>query len=122
MKQEKNISYFVAYCTKIYNTVANEIVKQKINVTYPPLWATYVSPEGYAFKGYHLIGVNPPANPAKKGLSWVAVVLKNMCEAQVQVHSAIHDAFKNLSPDGGTTRQRTKSWFSKEYSSTGSGN
>lgn len=111
-EQEKNISYFVAYCTKIYNTVANEIVKQKINVTYPPLWATYVSPEGYAFKGYHLMD-NPPANPAKKGLSWVAVVLKNMCEAQVQVHSAIHDAFKNLSSDQQQLAKEPKVGFLK---------
>lgn len=97
-EKEENSNYFVDYCSKIYQAVTKELIKQGIKVKYPPLWATYVSPEGYAFKGYHLMD-NPPANPAKKGLPWVAVVLKNMCEAQVQIHSSIHNAFLQLSVD-----------------------
>jgi beta-glucosidase len=95
-EKEENSNYFVNYCDKVYRIVMQELIKRKVSIQHAPLWTTYVSPEGYAFKGYHLMD-NPPANPEKKGLGWVAQVLKNMCIAHVYIHEKIHTSYTQFS-------------------------
>lgn len=95
---ETNAALFARYCAKVYDSimaavVANPQAHAKLQTLQQagrqPLWATFNSPEGVAFKGYRLMSA-PPANKKKKGLSWVAQVLKNMLESHVQAYQAIN--------------------------------
>lgn len=73
-----NIAYFVTYCTKI----VQEFAQDKLDVD---MWTIFNSPEGYAFHKY-FIGDFPPGIKNDKQLT--LSVLKNMCEAHVQVYQS----------------------------------
>ncbi len=99
-EEEKNLVFFKKFCVKIYTHIMQSIASdpdalqalKNLN-NRPPLWATYNSPEGYAFKIYHL-GELPQAqtNNLKKGIGWACHVLNNMMQAHVLVYDALHKA------------------------------
>jgi len=82
--------HFVDFCVATYEHILHVVGKapavvaasKSINA---PLWATYNTPAGYAFRGYHQYA-GPPADSDCSGLDVVAQVLKNMLEAHVQVY------------------------------------
>jgi beta-glucosidase len=107
-EERKNKEYFARYCAVVYKTMVkqlaraidnNEIGKNEITAFQqrPPLFATFNSPEGYAFKGYYKMEA-PPSNPDKKGLDWVMRVLGNMMVSHVAVYKSMNAAFNELSP------------------------
>lgn len=57
----------------------------------PFLIISFNSPEGVAFKGHHTME-GPPADPAKKGLGWVAQTLHHMMRAHTAMYHALHNA------------------------------
>lgn len=98
-EKKENVNYFARYCLTIYAHLFdalknNKFAQQKLKTMAQPLFATYNSPEGYAFKGYLQL-VGPPANKNKKGLPMVAEVLKNMMEAHVRTYHALHMFYKD---------------------------
>lgn len=102
-EKTKNILYFVQFCAQVYEHIMSALSKdahalKALQTMSPrqPLWITYNSPEGYAFKGYRQME-GPPANPHKKGLNWVALVLKNMMEAHVQVYYKLNQTYTDQS-------------------------
>ncbi len=101
-ENEENSASFVNYCTKVYEAIMEKVfqdatIRNKFIFMCcqgrAPLWLTFNSPEGVAFKGYRQME-GPPADPKKKGLSWVLRVLKNMCESHVQVYKSINKTHK----------------------------
>jgi len=81
-EQEKNIAYFVNFCSKIYHELHQD-------VTY---WSTFNAVEGYAFKGYW-IGDGAPG--IKGDMQKTALVIKNMLEAHVQVYQEIKQNYQH---------------------------
>lgn len=77
-EHEDNIAYFVNFCTHVVQAFAQD----KLDVD---MWTVFNSPEGYAFHKY-FIGDFPPGIKGDKQLT--LSVLKNMCEAHVQVYNA----------------------------------
>ncbi len=101
-EREENIAYFVRYCATIYQTLMNQLrrnTRARIQYTsvHHPLFATFNSPEGYAFKAYLQMKA-PPADPTKKGLRHVANVLKNMMEAHVAVYYELKEVYATFDP------------------------
>lgn len=97
-EDEKNISYFVTFCTTVYRSLMEAVrcdtrARLHLSSMTQPLFATFNSPEGYAFKAYLQMKA-PPAREDKKGLKFVAECLKNMMEAHVQVYYALKDAYE----------------------------
>jgi len=102
-EKTENIGYFATLCTTVYNHLMTALSKDKAALSalqkmHPrqPLWVTFNSPEGYAFRGYREMS-SPPADPKKKGLSWVAQVLKNVLQAHVQVYHSLKNEYEQLS-------------------------
>lgn len=109
-EHRENIPYFTAFCTKVYthimNTLAtNEITQDRLRTMHPPLWATFNSPTGYAFKGYQKVNPadkrsevhhaqGPTNNPDKLGHQWTMEVLGTMMHAHVNVYESLHAAYK----------------------------
>lgn len=103
-EKEENINWFVNPCIKLYEQmmqalVADDEAMKALRVMRPrtPLWITFNSPDGYAFRGYFANG-GPPSN--KKGLVYVAQVLKNMLEAHVRIYYGMKYRFKTMKLDG----------------------
>lgn len=99
-EKKENISLYVAFCTKVYQHMIEKLSQDKQALealqkmkNRNPLFSTFNSPTGYAFRGYHQMS-GPPANPEKKGLSWVATVLKNILESHVQTYYALKDTYE----------------------------
>ncbi len=95
-----NINYFTRPCIKLYKYIMREVSKDKqateaLSALWPrePLWLTFNSPDGYAFRGYYAHS-GPPSKI--KSLEMVATVLKNMLEAHVRVYHGMKRAFKKL--------------------------
>lgn len=74
-EKEKNIQYFVRYCTKVF---------ERLN-TYAHLWLTFNSPTSCVARAYH----KKLAPPAKENMQLMQEVLKNMLEAHVQVYHTL---------------------------------
>ncbi len=101
-EKTENIDHFVTFCKRVYSHLMTALRDDKqalkaLQEVYPrqPLWATFNSPEGYAFRGYREMS-SPPADPKKKGLAWVARVLKNVLEAHVRVYYALKNEYEQL--------------------------
>lgn len=102
-EQEENIHYFVTFCSTVYRSLMKSLrcdtrARLHLKTMTQPLFATFNSPEGYAFKAYLQMKA-PPAREDKKGLNFVAICLKNMMEAHVQVYYALkeeYDAFDSI--------------------------
>lgn len=99
-EQEKNITYFVKFCTTTYTHLmqslrADSRARLQLAHIAQPLWATFNSPEGYAFKAYLQLKA-PPAREDKKGLQFVAQCLKNMMEAHVCVYHEIKEQYQEF--------------------------
>lgn len=97
-EEDANIQYFVRFTQLVYSTVIESLSKdtialEKLATMHQPLWATFNNPSGYAFRGYYT-NDGAPSNPAKKGLKWVGMVIKNMMEAHVQVYSALGNIYE----------------------------
>ena len=100
-----NVKHFVNFCKKIYEEAITQQANdpealQALNAMYPrqPLWATFNSPEGYAFKGYREM-TSPPANSTKKGLKVVMEVIKNIMDAHVGVYHALKQSYADIITD-----------------------
>lgn len=101
-EEEKNIDYFVTFCAKMYKALMESVLTneketyyyQKLSPRFP-LWATFNSPEGYAFKGYY-DHTSPPARKKRKSLQWACTVLSNMLEAHVRVYFALKEVHQNF--------------------------
>jgi len=99
---EENIHSFSEFCATVYERMIERAAKdpaalaqlQKMSPRIP-LWATFNSPEGYAFKGYGVGGL-PPNDSNKKGTLWAQQVLKNLCEAHVKVYQALNEKHEEL--------------------------
>lgn len=96
-EEQNNIRYFVTYCTTTYCALMDKLrtstrARMQLAHIAQPLFATFNSPEGYAFKAYLQLKA-PPANPQKKGLKFVANVLKNMMEAHVAVYYELKERY-----------------------------
>lgn len=99
-EEDHNIPFFTTYCSLVYSYLMNAVLNDQEAFEMltneldknnrPPLWATFNSPEGVAFKGYKT-NEAPPSNPKKNGLTWVAQVLKNMLEAHVSAYIALKE-------------------------------
>lgn len=110
-EKTENNQFFQRYCKVVYSLIldillddpqATEQYKELYRQQRPPLWATFNSPEGVAFKGYQTFEA-PPSNPHKKGLKWVAKTLGNMLNAHVETYHQIkqfhNHLFKDLLPE-----------------------
>lgn len=105
-ERKKNIPYFVRFCNTVYAHLARAL-HQKCGSharTITHYWATYNSPEGYAFKGYYL-KQGPPSTPNKNSLSYFAQVLMHMMEAHVAVYSAMKITHQQLLQEHITTAE-----------------
>ena len=93
--KEKNVNYFADYCAKVYEFIMQEVSKdseaiQALNeMDHEPLWATFNAPAGYAFRTHR----EQPIDEALKGLDVVTEVVKNTCEATVQVSKKLKALF-----------------------------
>ncbi len=94
-----NIKLFAQFCTSVYEYITHALLLSAQNKLLtdqaielirlrPPLFATFNSPEGYAFKGYYE-QVSPPFDKKKIGFSWVSLVLGNMMKAHVAAYNDI---------------------------------
>ena len=99
-EKEDNIRYFKKFCKRVFAHILKEAVKDKTILTsfdaiYPrfPIWISFNSPDGYAFRGYFAQG-GPPSKV--KSLKMVATVLKNMLEAHVRIYYALKEKFQKL--------------------------
>ena len=99
---ERNIKYFTNFCETVYIALIDELVNDQhaldmLAFMHPrtPLLATFNSPEGYAFKGYRE-GTFPPAHKKKSSMLWAQKVLKNLCEAHVQVYQVLNRAHESF--------------------------
>lgn len=99
----KNLPLFARFCGKVYQalitrldeSINNGSISQEALETFksrPPLFATFNSPEGYAFKGYKEGGL-PPSNPKKSGVSWATTVLGRLMQAHVKAYAEINKVF-----------------------------
>lgn len=77
-EKEENVAYFVNFCTHVFQSFQDD----QVDVD---MWTIFNSPDGYAFHKY-FIGDFPPGIKGDKQLT--LTVLKNMCEAHVQVYHA----------------------------------
>ncbi len=100
----ENIDQFVNPCIRLYTQIIKSVSSDeqamamlKKMLPRTPLWITFNSPDGYAFRGYFAQG-GPPSN--KKGLAIVAEVLKNTLEAHVRIYYGMKDAFKKMGLEG----------------------
>ncbi len=96
-----NVPYFVDQCKKVYEYIMTSVSKDcfaliGLKSMYPrvPLWVTFNAPEAYAFRSYYA-GTGAPSHPDKKGLGWVAEVIKNCCDATVQVSKALKESYRS---------------------------
>ena len=93
--KEKNVNYFADYCAKVYEFIMEEVSKdseaiQALNeMDHEPLWATFNAPAGYAFRAHR----EQPIDESLKGLGVVTEVVKNTCEATVQVSQKLKTLF-----------------------------
>jgi len=81
-EQEKNIAYFVNFCSEIYHALHQDVT----------FWSTFNAVEGYAFKGYW-VGDGAPG--IKGDMQKTALVIKNMLEAHVQVYQKIKENYQH---------------------------
>src|SRR5271155_5017577 len=107
-ERRNNSQYFADYCAQMYEHIMTAAIN-KINndqnfATYwntmhtqtrDPLWATFNSPEGVAFKGYWTMEA-PPAMPEKRALSLVNKVLRNMLEGHVLAYQQINEKYTQV--------------------------
>ncbi len=100
--EDQNLDYFVSFCSRMYQELMNAVQNDAdaLNALHAmnprtPLWATYNSPEGYVFRGYHQ-KQGPPADPKQSGLRMVVQVLHQMLEAHVRVYYALKKEHKNM--------------------------
>ena len=103
-EKEKNLDYFAAFCTQVYiacmNKVQNDPAAQRaLQSMHAPLWATFNSPTGYAFKGYQQLG-GPPAAKSRSGLKITMTALKNMMESHVRVYQSMKETYNTTYNDG----------------------
>lgn len=97
-EREENISYFVHFCQTVYEHMM-DVLRTKTRARLhlasmaQPLFATFNSPEGYAFKAYLQLKA-PPACENKKGLRYVATCLKHMMEAHVRVYHTLKNSYE----------------------------
>lgn len=111
-EKQENTQYFVNFCNKVYihltQKLHNTITAEDTDVlellqNRPPLWATFNSPEGYAFKGYNSLE-NPTSENTgfnqgtvtKKGLNWTERVLGTMMDAHVKVYKQLKSSYNEL--------------------------
>ena len=109
-EQEENIHYYVQFCDATYKALMNGLrtkarARLHLATMAQPLFATFNSPEGYAFKAYLQLKA-PPARQDKKGLSYVVNCLKNMMEAHVGVYYALKNRYEEFD---GVLKQTVKS-------------
>ncbi|MFC1845539.1 glycoside hydrolase family 1 protein [Candidatus Dependentiae bacterium] len=74
-EKEENISYFVRYAAELFEFLGDRV----------DLWFTFNSPSGYALPAYYK-AMKPPY---KKDMQLAIEVLKNICEAHVQVYQQL---------------------------------
>lgn len=114
-EHKANSTYFVAFCQKTYESIVTAINEKSdantdffatLTTMHLPLWATFNSPTGYAFKCYQKVSSScpnkkiyaqgPVNNPDKVGLQWTMEVLGNMMDAHVQVYDALRHSPKQI--------------------------
>lgn len=116
-EHRSNSQYFANYCAHTYERIMTAVINKISNdqnfatcwnimhtQTKDPLWATFNSAEGVAFKGYWTMEA-PPAIAEKRALSLVNKVLKNMLEGHVRAYQQINEKYTQLA----STITQTKS-------------
>ena len=90
-----NIAHFTNYCRTTYQHIMHRMAQDSASRTAleklagrPPLWASFNGPEEYATRAY-IEYTLPPANSQKNGTEWYCRVLKNMCQAHVEMYAAL---------------------------------
>jgi beta-glucosidase len=109
-EREENTAFFVQFCVATYGAMMDALrtktrARFHLSTMAQPLFATFNSPEGYAFKAYLQLKA-PPGRKDKKGLSYVVNCLKNMMEAHVDVYYALKDRYEECD---GVLKQKVKS-------------
>ncbi len=99
-EKKSNLDYFAEFCARVYQACVNKLSNDAqalaaLQEMHVPLWATFNSPTGYAFRGYKSLE-GPPANPNKNGLKLTMRVLANMMEAHVRVYKAMNYTYSTL--------------------------